>query len=273
MSLLEKTKFLLRKYRISPNRTFGQNFIIEPSIFESMTNYASLEQDDVALDIGAGLGFSTGFLANQCKEVLAVEADNRLVRLLLEQFKDSPKVKIVAGNVLKTQIPQFDKTVSTPPYQISSHLLPWLLKRRFDCSVLIFQKEFANRLIAPVGSEEYGWLTVLTYYHAECELLNEVPKHMFYPRPNVDSIVVRLTLRNSAPFDVRDESLFIRLLQFMFARRNRRVRNAIYPFLRKELTDTAQNAKTIACKVPCHDERVRSLAPEDFGALADALFN
>jgi 16S rRNA (adenine1518-N6/adenine1519-N6)-dimethyltransferase len=273
MSLLEKTKFLLRKYRISPNRVFGQNFIIEPSIFENMNDYASLKQDDVALDIGAGLGFLTGFLANKCKEVLAVETDNRLVTALLEQFKDLPKVKIIAGNVLKTQIPQFSKTVSTPPYQISSHLLLWLLKRRFDRSVLIFQKEFANRLIAPVGSEEYGWLTVLTYYRAECELLDEVPKNMFYPQPNVDSIVVRLTLRKSSPFVVRDESQFIRLLQFMFARRNRRVRNAVYPFLRNELAEAAQDARTIACKVPCRDERVRLLAPEDFGALANALFN
>jgi 16S rRNA (adenine1518-N6/adenine1519-N6)-dimethyltransferase len=247
--------------------------MIEPSIFQSMSDYASLDQDDVALDIGAGLGFLTRFLTDKCRSVLAVEADNLLIRILLEQFKNVPNVTVIAGNILRTDIPQFDKVVSIPPYRISSRLLRWLLDRGFDSSVLIFQKEFANRLVAPVGTEDYGWLTVLTYYRAKCELFEEVPRRMFYPQPEVDSIIVRLELRESKPFTVRNELLFTRLMQTLFTQRNRKVRNAVDIFLRSKLAKTAQDAETIASKVPFSDERVRMLAPEDFGALANVLFN
>lgn len=247
--------------------------MIEPSIIQSMSDYASLDQDDVTLDIGAGLGFLTRFLTGKCRSVLAVEADNRLIRILLEQFKNVPNVRVIAGNILRTDIPQFDKVVSIPPYRISSRLLLWLLDRGFDSSVLIFQKEFANRLVAPVGTEDYGWLTVLTYYRAKCELFEEVPKRMFYPQPSVDSIIVRLELRKSKPFTVRNELLFTRLMQTLFTQRNRKVRNAVHIFLRSKLAKTAQDTETIASKVPYSDERVRMLTPEDFGALANVLFN
>ncbi|MDH5793789.1 MAG: methyltransferase, partial [Candidatus Bathyarchaeota archaeon] len=145
MSLLERTKFLLRKYRIFPNKLLGQNFMVESSILQSMVNYASLNQNDVILDIGAGLGFLTRFLSNKCKSVLAVESDAQLVKILREQLKDLPSVEIIEGDVLKARIPQFNKVVSIPPYHISSRLLLWLFSKNFDCAVLIFQKEFANR--------------------------------------------------------------------------------------------------------------------------------
>lgn len=272
MSLLERTKLLLRTYRISPNRLLGQNFMIEPSILQRMRDYASLNQDDVALDIGAGLGFLTRFLAEKCRTVLAVEVDDKLLTVLSEQL-NLPNVTIITGNVLKTHIPRFDKAVSIPPYRISSRLLQWLMNRRFDSSVLIFQKEFADRLVAPVGSEEYGWLTVLTYFHTRCELLDEVPRRMFYPQPNVDSTIVRLKPRKPKPFKVRYEPQFTKLVQCLFNQRNRKVRNAVYPFLRSVLAKSTQDAEMIARNVPYSDERTRLLAPEDFGVLANALFS
>jgi 16S rRNA (adenine1518-N6/adenine1519-N6)-dimethyltransferase len=162
--------------------------------------------------------------------------------------------------------------VSIPPYQISSVLVPWLLKRQFVSSVLIFQEEFAKRLIAPIGSEDYGWLTVFTYYRAECELLDRVPNRMFYPQPNVDSTIVRMRPKKPTPFTVRDDQLFIRLLQAVFSHRNRKVRNAVQPFIRDTLAET-EHTRIISGKMPFGEERVRQLAPEDFGVLANALFS
>jgi 16S rRNA (adenine1518-N6/adenine1519-N6)-dimethyltransferase len=245
--------------------------MIEPSIFQSMSDYVSLDQDDVTLDIGAGLGFLTRFLAEKCRSVLAVEADGRLVTVLREQLQDLPEVTIIKGNVLKIQIPEFNKVVSIPPYQISSRLLLWLFKKNIASSVLILQKEFANRLMAPVGSEDYGWLTVLTYYNTECERLDFVPKWVFYPQPEVDSTIVRLKPRKHSPFEVTNEALFTKLVQSIFAQRNRKVRNAIRPFLKGVLARTDEEAETIAQRLPHCSERVRQLAPEDFGALFNAI--
>jgi 16S rRNA (adenine1518-N6/adenine1519-N6)-dimethyltransferase len=271
MSLLERTKFLLRRHRIHPNKLLGQNFIVESSIFQSMASHASLDSDDVVLDIGAGLGFLSRFLASRCKSVLAVESAPRLVKVLREQLKDLTSVKVIEGDVLEVQLPCFNKVVSTPPYHISSPLLSWLFKKNFDCAVLVFQKEFADRLAASVGSENYGWLAVVGYYYVEVELSDDVPKWMFYPQPEVDSIIVRLRQKKPPPFTLISEALFKRLVQSLFTQRNRKVRNAVLPFIKAASVGTTQDVTRMADAVPFSDKRVRELAPEDFGALTNAL--
>jgi len=245
--------------------------MVNSSILKCMTDYASLSKKDVVLDIGAGLGFLTRFLAGKCESVLAVEVDARLLKALREQLMDLPNVKVIEGDVIKAQIPNFSKVVSIPPYHFSSRLLPWLFNRNFDCAVLIFQKEFADRLVASVGSEDYGWLTVTTYYYVEVELLDEVPKEMFYPQPEVDSVIVRLKPKKPSSFILKNATVFKQLVQSLFTQRNRKVRNAILPFLRGIHVTVAEEANKIAETLPFCDKRVRELAPEDFGVLANAL--
>jgi 16S rRNA (adenine1518-N6/adenine1519-N6)-dimethyltransferase len=263
MSLLKRTKLLLRSHRILPKKSLGQNFTVDPSVFQLIADYAMLSQKDVILDIGAGLGFLTRFLADKCGSVLAVEADGRLVKVLQEQLHGVPNVRLIEGNVLEAEVPQFNKVAAFPPYSISSPLILWLFKRDFDCAVAIFQKEFAKRLVASVGAQDYGWLAVVAYYYVEAELLDDVSKWMFYPQPEVDSIIVRLKPRKPPPFKLRDEALFQRMVQSIFPRRNRKVRNALLSF--------AEVSRDVVEAVPFRDRRVRELAPEDFGALANAL--
>jgi 16S rRNA (adenine1518-N6/adenine1519-N6)-dimethyltransferase len=273
MSLLRRTKLLLRQHRVSPKKHLGQSFTVEPSIFERMARYASLSRNDVTLDIGAGLGFLTRFLADKCRCVLAVESDARLVRILHENLRDLSNVNVFEGDVLKVEMSQFNKVVSIPPYHISSSLLLWLFSKSFDRAVLIFQKEFANRLVASVRAEDYGWLTVVTYYHAEVELLDEVPKWMFYPQPKVGSIVVRLKPREPSPFNLKNTTLFKKLVQALFTQRNRKVRNAVLPFIKSKKIATMEETVELVHSLPFHDKRVRELAPEDFGVLANAFAN
>lgn len=271
MSLLEKTKLLLRNNRSLPKKSFGQNFIVDQSIYEGMINYASLEKDDTVLDIGAGLGFLSRLLAEKCKNVLAVEADAQVASILREQLADVGNACIIVGDVFKTDIPPFNKILSAPPYNISSHLILWIMQQSFDLGVLIFQKEFAARLVASVGSEEYGWLTVFTYCHAEVELLDDVSKTVFYPQPKVDSVITRLIPKRQPLGEQISDIAFRRLLQTLFTHRNRKVRGAILPYLRGLRGMTKLDAVEVAERVPYSDKRVRELAPEDFGVLANAL--
>ncbi len=271
MSLIEEAELLLRKHRIFPKKRLGQHFMVEPSVFQLLADYALLGRGDVVLDIGAGLGFLTRFLAEKCGKVLAVELDNRLLKVLREQLKGLPNVKVIEGDVLKISLPEFNKVVSIPPYGISSALIQWFFSKKLECAVMVFQKEFANRLVAPIGSEDYGWLTVHAYYYFDVELLDDVPKSFFYPQPEIDSIIVRLKPK-SPPFRLMDEALFAKLVQALFTQRNRKVRNAIQPFIRKERA-VSGDAVRVADSLPFHDRRVRELAPEDFGELANALTN
>jgi 16S rRNA (adenine1518-N6/adenine1519-N6)-dimethyltransferase len=271
MSLLEKAKYLLRTHQIHPKKSLGQNFMIEPALFGSMANCVSLGKNDAVLDIGAGLGFLTRFLADRCRTVLAVETDRTIVSLLREQLADASNVKVIEGDVLRIAVSPFNKIVSIPPYNISSHLLPWLFDRHFDAAALIFQKEFAERLVASTGTEDYGWLTVLTYCYANVEFLEKVPKSAFYPQPNIDSVIMCLVPRKHKPFLVKNEASFRRVVQSLFTQRNRKVRNAILPYLKGACALSKEAAARNAETVPFHDKRVRELTPEDFGELANAL--
>jgi len=269
MDLLQETRRLLHLHRISPKKRLGQNFAVSSALLQKLISYASVNGEDVVLEVGAGLGFLTRLLAKRCGRVIAVEVDPRLARVLRMQVQGLPNVDVIEGDVLRVPIPRFDKMVSTPPYSISSPLLFWLLERKFDCAVLTFQSEFAGRLAAPVGSGDYGRLTVSAYYLAHVELLDPVPKETFYPPPDVESTVVRLTPREP-PFPLENREVFFDLVRALFTQRNRKVRKAVMLFLGgRELA--RGEAKRIAGALSLRDRRVRELAPEDLGILSNEL--
>jgi 16S rRNA (adenine1518-N6/adenine1519-N6)-dimethyltransferase len=270
---LEETKQLLRTNRIFPNKIMGQNFMIEPSLYPKLFSYAALNKVDVVLDVGAGFGWLTCFLADKCKSVVAVEKDPHVALVLREQVKGLGNVAVIEGDVFKAALPDFNKIIAIPPYYLSSHLVMWLLERKVDCAVLILQKEFSYRLIAPVGSEEYGWLTVVASQGAEVELLDAVPKTMFYPQPEVDSVVVNLKPFRSKPFEIKDQAFFVRMVKWLFTQRNKKLAKALSPFLSSNFKLSKQDAEKLALTLPFHDRRARELFPEDFGALANVLPN
>ncbi len=268
---ISETKRLLRTFRIVPNRLLGQNFIVEPSIFPKLSDYASLGKTDVVLDAGAGFGFLTRFLANKCRSVFAVEKDPRVISVLREQLKGLVNVTVIQGDVLKVTVPSFNKVVSIPPYQISSRLLLWVFERGFDRAVLILQREFADRLVADVGSSNYGWLTVTTCHSADVKLFEKVPKSMFYPQPEVDSVVVRLMPWTTAPFEINDKGFFRQMVKWLFTQRNKKLNNALPPFIRRALNITKKDAAKVVFAFPFHEKRVKDLPPEAFGELVNAL--
>jgi len=270
MDYLGRTKRLLHVYRVYPKKRLGQNFLTDNALLQRIISYAALSSEDVVLEVGAGFGFLTRLLSQKCKKVVAVEVDPKLVQALREQFLGVGNIELIEGNVLKASIPPFNKMVSTPPYSISSLLLFWLLKRTFDTAVSTFQREFAERLAAPVGSKDYSRLTVATYYRADVELLDHVPRTAFYPPPDVDSIVVRLKPKPKPPFRVRDEKAFFELVQTAFTQRNKKLRNAILLFLQRRGV-VREKAQELADSLTFHDKRVRQLAPEDFGALTNEV--
>jgi 16S rRNA (adenine1518-N6/adenine1519-N6)-dimethyltransferase len=270
---ISETKRLLRNHRIVPNKLLGQNFMVEPSIFSKLSDYASLEGADVVLDVGAGFGFLTRFLANKCRMVLAVEKDAQVAAVLREQLQGSVNVTVIEGDLLKVEVPCFNKTVSIPPYYLSSRLVTWLFDRGFECAVLILQNEFAKRLVAAVGSDAYGWLTAVTCHSAKVELLDAVPKYMFYPPPEVNSIIVRLTPWSTSPFEVKDETFFRRMLQWLFTERNKKLSNALVPFVKSTLKIGKEDAEKLVGALPFCEKRVRELPPEAFGELANEIRN
>jgi 16S rRNA (adenine1518-N6/adenine1519-N6)-dimethyltransferase len=270
---IEETKQLLQTFHIMPNKLLGQNFMIEPALYPKLATYTSLSKSDVVLDAGAGFGFLTSFLADKCKAVIAVEKDPQIAKGLRKQTSHLSNVTVIEGDVLKAELPAFNKATAAPPYYLSSKLVLFLLKRKVDCSVLIVQKEFADRLVAKVGTEEYSWLTVTVYQKAQVELLDLVPKDMFFPSPEVDSVILRLTPWQKSPFQVKDDVFFERMIKWLFTERNKKLANALEPFMKSQLKLGKQEYKKIIQASPFAEMRPRELTPENFGALANAFVN
>jgi len=268
---IRDTKTLLRTRRIVPNRLLGQNFTVDPSVFTKLVQYANLSKEDTVLEVGAGFGFLTDFLSESSGAVLAVEKDSRVADVLHERFRHSNNVTVILGDALKVDLPAFNKVVAIPPYYLSSRLVVWLLTRKVDCAVWVLQQEFADRLVAAVGSESYSWLTVAAYHSLRVELLDAVPKHSFFPQPEVDSVIIRLTPWIQAPFTVNDKTLFLRMVRWLFTQRNKKLSNAIVPFIKTIHKVTRDEAERIAASIVFRDKRVRTLSPRDFGELANAL--
>jgi len=269
INLLQRAKHLLRLYSLFPKKRLGQHFTVNSDMLQRLVSHASITKDDIVLEVGAGLGFLTQLLSSKCKKVISVEVDPKIVRILRKQLHSLQNVDLIEGDILTVSLPPFNKVVSAPPYSISSPLLFRLLERKFDWAVLILQKEFAERLAASVGSKDYGRLTVTIYYRADVELLDYVPRTMFYPPPDVDSMMVRLKPRGS-PFQVDDEDTFFELVRTLFTQRNKKVRNGLISFLRKREI-TGKEAVELADSTVYSAKRVRELAPEDFGILTNEL--
>ncbi len=270
---LEETKQLLRNHQITPKKLLGQNFMVDSLLYPKLCTYAALSKKDVVLDAGAGFGWLTCFLADKCKAVVAVEKDLQVASVLHEQVKGLGNVTVVEGDFLKVSLPSFNKVIAAPPYYLSSHLVTWLLERKVDHAVLILQKEFVDRLVAPDGSEAYGWLTVVARQMAEVKLLDSVPKALFYPPPKVDSVVISLKPWSNKPFEVKNPALFVHMIKWLFTQRNKKLAKALSPFIRDNFKLSKKDAEKLAHSLTHYDMRVRELSPELFGALANALSN
>lgn len=269
MNILRETQRILRVHEITPKKRLGQNFLVDVEILHKMISYAQIAGDEVVLEIGAGLGYLTQLLSERCRQVIAVEADPRLAEILRKRLSNKRNVTIVQSDILELAPTPFNKVVSTPPYSISSPLLFWLLDKGFECAVLTFQREFADRLVAQTNSRDYSRLTVTTSYRADVELLDCVSRKVFWPPPKVDSVVVRLKLRKR-PFAVKDEKMFFEIIQVLFTQKNRKVKNAIRPFL-DGLKISEKDAEEWLNTLPFINRRPRELAAEDFAVLADEI--
>jgi len=269
MGLLEETRRILRNNKIFPRKKLSQSFLVEESILDKMISYASINRDDSVLEVGAGLGFLTERLAKVSGRVIAVEIDPKLTRILAHRLSGYRNVIILRGDILKVQVPEFNKVVSVPPYSISSPLLFWLLKRNFECAVLTFQEEFSQRLTALPGTKNYGRLTVSVYYHADVDLLDFIPKEFFWPAPKVNSMIVRLKPRKP-PFHVENEESFFNFVRAVFTQKNKKLRNAVKTFF-SSLNIPRSVYAQLTDSIPFHYRRVREMSPEEIALVFNDL--
>jgi 16S rRNA (adenine1518-N6/adenine1519-N6)-dimethyltransferase len=203
-------------------KKLGQHFLVDRRVLDRIGDYASLSEEDRVLEIGPGTGNLTRVLSERAGTVFAIEVDPALASSLEGRFSN---VSVLRGDALKVPLPDYNKIVSNLPYQISSKITFRLLERPFDLAVLMYQREFAERMVARPGTKEFGRLTLNVALRAEAEILEFVPRGAFRPMPAVESAIVRLRPRESRiPVD---ERVFDDLTRTLFSMRRKKVKRSL----------------------------------------------
>jgi 16S rRNA (adenine1518-N6/adenine1519-N6)-dimethyltransferase len=236
-STLTRLKDALTAHGLSPRKRFGQNFLVRDDIAERIAEHSRLTEADVAVEIGPGAGAITGRLARRARLLIAVEKDRGMVALLREELVDLGRVEIVEQDFLEFDLAAAAREhgveklaiVGNIPYNITTPILERLFEQRavVASAVLLVQKEYAERLAAAAGTPEYGSLTLFARYHAILEPLMNVRSSAFWPRPDVDSMLVRFLIREHPPVDVPDEAMLFRIIRGSFQMRRKQLLNTL----------------------------------------------
>ncbi|KAK9727867.1 Dimethyladenosine transferase [Basidiobolus ranarum] len=206
------------------NKDLGQHILKNPLVAQGIVDKAGIKSTDTVLEVGPGTGNLTVRILEQAKKVVAMEMDQRLAAELIKRVQGKPehrRLEIIMGDVIKKDLPFFDVCISNTPYQISSPLVFKLLQHRplFRCAVLMFQREFALRLLAKPGDSLYCRLSVNVQLYARVDHIMKVGKNNFRPPPNVESSVVRIEPINPPP--PVDFNEWDGLMRILFVRKNK----------------------------------------------------
>jgi 16S rRNA (adenine1518-N6/adenine1519-N6)-dimethyltransferase len=199
-------------------KKLGQHMVVSKNLVRRIVNYAELKKDDVVLEVGCGTGNLTAELLKCCR-VVGIEMDPRFIDLLSEKFSseiDSGKLRLVKGDALKIEFPHFTKFVSNIPYKISSPLTFKLLRHKFDLAVVMYQREFAERLVG-----ERSRLGVVSKAYCRAEILEIVKPFAFKPRPSIESAIVKII---PVPLiDVKNMDVYERFVTFAFSMKRKKM--------------------------------------------------
>ncbi len=252
--------------------------VVDDALLDRLVEYAGISEDDTVLEIGTGVGNLTKRLAEKAKKVISIERDARLLKVAKENLAKYSNVIFVHGDATSVRLPVFNKVVANLPYWISSEMTFRLLEKEFELAVLMYQKEFAERLVARPGTEDYGRLTVTLRHRAEVEILEKIPPEVFFPQPEVFSAVVRLRPREP-PFKVSNERFFLKVVRALFQHRRQRVKNSLLhsfdQVFRERGLSKDEKRKKIDERLPKEilESRVIDLSPEKFGEISDLLMD
>jgi 16S rRNA (adenine1518-N6/adenine1519-N6)-dimethyltransferase len=220
---------LIRRAGVSGNPDFDQHFLVDDRVLDRLPGYLPAEADTGhVLEVGAGTGALTDRLLATADRVTAIERDPELAAFLREEFaeeRENGRLTVVEGDALDADLPEFTASVSNLPYSISSEITFRLLPADRPL-VLMFQQEFAERMAADAGTDEYGRLSVTAGHYADIEVVETVPREAFDPQPRVESAVVRTTPR-APEYTVPDDDFFMDFLKAVFTQRRKTMRNAV----------------------------------------------
>lgn len=280
-SSLQDTKFILKKYNIKANKKLGQNFLIDDNVINNIIETSELTKNSLVIEVGPGLGTLTARLLETAGKVIAIELDERMIKILNDRFSmydnftliNNDILKVDLKNIINNELKKFSevKIVANLPYYITTPIIMKLLEERLkiDSIIVMVQKEVADRITATPGDKLSGAITYSVNYYAIPEKITFVDKNSFIPAPEVDSEVIRLNIRNKPAVLVKDEELFFKLIKASFMQRRKTLKNGL---LNSGLVSDKNDLKMIFEELNLNEEiRGEKLSIEQFAKLSNLI--
>jgi 16S rRNA (adenine1518-N6/adenine1519-N6)-dimethyltransferase len=275
------TREVVNRYSFQFKKSLGQNFLIDGNILDKIIEAADLTEESGALEIGPGIGTLTQELCESARQVVAVEKDSRLLRVLEQTLADYSNIHVHHADVLEADLREiFEKwfdgmkvsVVANLPYYVTTPIVMKLLEERLPLRsiVVMVQREVADRMAAKPGGKDYGTLTIAVQYYTEPEIVTRVPESAFMPAPNVESTVIKLKVRETPAVQVKNEKLFFHLVKASFGQRRKTLINN----LQNNLQPKREKADLLAILEQTGIDPIRrgeTLSLEEYAKLADAL--
>lgn len=274
------TKEIINKYSFAFQKKFGQNFLIDSNILESIVSAADITKDDFVLEIGPGIGTMTQYLCEAARQVVAVEIDKMLIPILKDTLSEYDNVEVINQDVLKLDIKALAqeknngkpiKVVANLPYYITTPIIMGLFESKvpIESITIMVQKEVADRMQTGPGSKDYGALSLAVQYYADAKVQLNVSASCFMPRPNVDSAVIKLTAHEKPVVDV-DETLMFKVIRASFNQRRKTLVNGLK---NSSELDYTKEEIVQAIKAIGKEENIRGekLTLEEFATLSNSL--
>lgn len=281
MNLIEETKFILKKYHITANKNYGQNFLIDENIVSQIVESADISKEDLVIEIGPGLGTLTSRLIEKAGKVICIELDQKMLGILEDRFSLYENFELIHDDVLKVDLKslldenlkefKIAKVVANLPYYITTPIIMKLLEDKLplESITVMVQKEVAERLTETPGGKNSGAITYSIYYYTEPSLVVSVPNSCFIPSPKVDSSVIHLALLKEPRTLPMNEDLFFKIIKTAFLQKRKTLLNTLLigkfgsrDFLEKMLTDLGIDLKI----------RGEKLSLEQFKEISDYLY-
>lgn len=232
------TAEIIKKHAFQIRKKFGQNFLVDNNILDKICETAKVGKEDTVIEIGPGLGNLTQCLAQRAGYVIAIEIDKNLIPILEETLSDFKNIKLINEDVLKTDLSVLAqryakgkkiKVVANLPYYITTPIVMSILEQKMpiDSITVMVQKEVAERMQAKPGTKDYGALSLAVEYYAQARIVAIVSAGCFIPKPQVESAVIHLQIREHPPYAVENEKLLFQLIRAAFNRRRKTLQNAL----------------------------------------------
>ena len=238
MSVYNDTMAILKKYKISADKSLGQNFLVSDEVVEGIVESANINKEDIIIEIGPGLGVLTNLLLEKSDDVIAVELDNRMVEIISDRFKEKTNLTVIHEDILKVDLKELlnnrkksenskVKVVANLPYYISTPIIMKLLEQNqiIDEIIVMVQKEVGQRLTAKTGTRVAGAITYAVEFYSDATAIINVPKESFVPSPKVESAVIKLKIKSKTQ-NVNKEMLF-KVIKTAFSQRRKTLSNAL----------------------------------------------